>query len=283
MFNSFFNGGNIIIGACSFLVDSSLALEVLDLDPADFPSLIHPDVGVILLDADERFIVIDVVRETVVSEFQIDHVRAPEQITDFCGSLKNCGELAVLTDRRLLIVRVNLDHGEVLAELDIASNCLSPFQHGYLLNCSGGLFFYADGGLDLFHRTHGGSEFRVSGESVVIATVTRDTKRGTTRRVKVVGGRAFGLKNFTTELWDVTAGYLVALSGHALSFTNIHEAQAPRAVVSMSKVIDRPLKLFAALDCDDARICVIVIGPHDSLTVHVPLAVLRYGPSAPAT
>jgi hypothetical protein len=274
---SFYKGGNIIIGACSILLDATLALEALEFNPSDYPTLLgHNDTGLLLLDAGDRFVVLDIVRLMEVSVFATKDVTGKEEILDFCGSRERCQEISILTNHRALVIHVGLDEFEVLHQVPVAATSISPYADGYLLNCVDGLRFHRDGNLATFHELEGGSEVRVSGEFVVVATPKRDPQRASWRKIKIVGGRSFGLKGMISELWDVAGGHVIAVhANNTITVTSLEETQKKGVCVHLTHHVDHLLSLSAAVDRSQSQLCIVLIGKHEGLTVHIPLSKLN--------
>jgi hypothetical protein len=285
MHNMLHKASNIIIGACGILVDATLALAALD---AADGFLLHPTPtpGLVLLDADERFCLIDCSREVLVSNFDVARLLEPdEQIVDFCGSKVAVFELCVITNRRIIIGLILLDDFKLIAEVPLRANSVSPFQTGYLLNGLTGLHYLHGGGrewlIDEFFAHDGAAEFRTDGGVVVVQMPLcgeRKKMAAGCRIVRVVGGRDFGLKHTIPELWDVAGGFLVALhSGGVMSFTALDSQVGRRGTVWTPERMQESqwTWLFAGIDKEQATIGIFVIAPNQARVMTMPLAALQ--------
>lgn len=117
----------------------------------------------------------------------------------------------------------------------------------------------------------------MEGSLVVVAKVmAHDRQKPPMRKIQIVGGKCFGMKQMTTELWDLAGGYIIALHGGvALSFTSAKDGEAPRAMVYLSQQIEQPQSVFAALDVDETAIMVVIMTAHNLWLVEMPLVSLK--------
>jgi hypothetical protein len=290
MHNMLHKASNIIIGACSILVDVSLAVEALEAAD-DFPVHPTPTPGLVLLDADERFCLIDCAREVLVSNFDVTRMLDPEEeIVDFCGSKVAVFELCILTNHRVIIGVILLDDFELIAELPFRANSVSPFQTGYLVNGLTGLHYLRadddDWHIDEFFAHSGTAEFRIAGSVVVVQMpLCGERKKAMAggRVVQVVGGRDFGLKHTIPELWDVAGGFLVALhSGGLMSFTSLDRQVGRRGTIWTPEGMQESqwTWLFAGIDEEQATIGIFVIALNQARMTTMPLSALQ-GPDKP--
>ena len=266
-----------IIGAASCLIDASLCMKALaEYDPSavrDSHVKMIPQLGVAAYLSRGLFSILDCARGVEISKFSVNDLQKGETIVDFCGSQKHLFELAVLTNRRLLLLEFGLDEFTVKEQREFEDGVsIVEYDRGYLVNCQEGLMFYNEGKCYAMSKRKDVSDFRCDGTKIILGSVM---KRKMVFRVQ--GGGAFGLMQMHAVSWDVAAGYIVCLhGGNLLSFVRIENVKA-RTTILLSERVEDQLSLTAAYQPRGRKIVVFIATPSFALAIDAPLDLLKKG------
>ena len=266
-----------IVGASACLIDPKLCLKAIeDYDSTlvrDYTAPLIPQLGVAVYLDRGLFAILDCARAVEISKFSVNGLQKGEHIVDFCGSQRRLYELAVLTNRRLLLLEFGLDDFKVKEQHEIERGAsIAQYESGYLVNCQEGLVLYDNGKCYTMAKRKDISDFRVDGTKIILGTVI---KRKMALRVQ--GGGSFGLKQMQPVSWDVAAGYIVCLhGGNLLSFVRIENVKA-RTTVLLNEKVDDQLSLTAAHQPRGRKIVVFIATSTYGLAIDVPLDLLKCG------